>query len=154
MKQTAKNEPKPMLCPLSNGNNTEFPFPLSIHGCVIFFDGLFEYARRTRDDCERGIESATYSVLKHSTVLRETQKLKVWIETNVPEYLSHMLYDLKEFAKQINVETDKFVSLSYKQDYKKRPSKTKAKTTSSRKSSAANKRGRSSPKTICKGKVK
>ena len=77
-------------CPvdrLPNGNSTEYPFPLSIHGATMLRQGIKVYASDALDKYDNGSEDAYYCLIRIDTAIAEASKLRAWLVQVDPHYL-------------------------------------------------------------------
>jgi hypothetical protein len=103
--------PSVKACPLPEGNATEFPFPLSIHGAWMLQQGIEEYARDTRRMHEEGVEDASYCLLRTGTAMAEAKKLRAWAEQVDAQYLGGTIQDLDALLAELAAERDRFIIL-------------------------------------------
>lgn len=99
------------LAPLPEGNDSEHPFPLSIHGAWMFESGIEAYMRETADWYTSKIEDAYYCSLRTDTAIKIAQKLRAWAMEVDPEYLDSNISRLDDLLKQLASERERFVAL-------------------------------------------
>jgi hypothetical protein len=99
------------LCPFPGGNDTEFSYPLSIHGAWMLSYGIEEYALQARRMHESG-ETASYCLLMTQTAIDQTEKLRAWARRVDAEYLDCTIQRLGELLAELASQRDRFAALA------------------------------------------
>src|SRR4051794_24102084 len=87
------------LCPFPEGNDTRFPYPLSIHGAWMLERGIEDYAREARGMHEAGQEDASYCLLMTFTASEQARRLRDWAVEAAPDYLEGTVRGLDRLLK-------------------------------------------------------
>jgi hypothetical protein len=99
------------LCPLPQGNATEFPYSLSIHGAWMLAAGIREYARQAGRMHESG-EDASYCLLMTQTAIDQAGKLRDWAVRSAPDYLEGTIRELGELLTELADQRCRFSALA------------------------------------------
>jgi len=98
-------------CFLPAGNDTEHPYPLSIHAAWMLLDGIRQYAQSTRQLFEQGMEDACYSSIRVQTAIKQATKLREWLVALEPDYLADTITDVDALLAELTSDQDRFAAL-------------------------------------------
>jgi len=101
------------LCPFPGGNDTQFPYPLSLHGAWMLASGIREYARFARRMHEEGLEDASYCLLMTRTAVEKARRLRAWAEEAAPDYLEGTIRELGELLADLAGQGDRLKALAF-----------------------------------------
>ncbi len=105
-----------MICPFPEGNSTEFPYPLSIHGADMLERGINDYAQYVRHLHETGGEDAGYCRMMTDTAITQAEKLRAWVKQVAPDYLEVMIQSLDELLQNLASQSDHFKDLEWQEE--------------------------------------
>ena len=106
------------ISPFPGGNNSEFPYPLSIFGAWMLCHGIKAYMAETREWHETGSEDAGYCSIRTCTAIREAEKLRKWAVELDPDYLEATIEGLDGLFKDLAAELERFNALDKEEQLK------------------------------------
>jgi hypothetical protein len=106
------DRPGVKLCPFPEGNDTQFPYPLSFHGAWMLASGIREYARHAGRMHQEGLEDASYCLLLTRTAVEQARRLRGWAVGAAPDYLEGMIGDLDELLHELASQEDRLQALA------------------------------------------
>ena len=107
-KYDADDRPGVKLCPfLPEGNDSAFPFELSIHAAWMLEMGIEAYARQIEAMHGSG-EDASYCRLMTLTAIEQAGKLREWAVQFAPDYLEGTIQDLDRLLDELTAQRDRF----------------------------------------------
>ena len=96
---------------LPEGNDTERPYPLSIHGAWMLKDGIQQYVESTRKMYAHGLLDAGECWLCVETAITEATKLRDWMAEVEPTYLVDSIKELDALIVELAADKERFLGL-------------------------------------------
>ena len=105
-RKSSKFKVKSCFDSLSKGNDTEFPFSLSIWGAWMLRAGLRQHVEFARKEYESG-ESEPYETwMRITDAIREAEKLRDWFRQVEPDYLERDIHEMDALVKELAAEAE------------------------------------------------